>query len=104
MNELKPCPLCGSEVGWISGSIRCSRCGLSYRPPVSMGKEKVERRWNTRNERTCEVDGTIRWRWMGPTTYYEHELSCGHVITSVDSEPPKFCEECGARVMEGGGE
>lgn len=48
----------------------------------------------------CECDGTIEWQWTGPTTYYEHELSCGHVITSVDNEPPKFCEECGAKVRK----
>lgn len=49
---------------------------------------------------TCECDGTIQWRWTGPTTYYEHELSCGHVITSVDEEPPNYCEECGAKVRK----
>ena len=48
----------------------------------------------------CECDGTIEWQWTGPTTYYEHELSCGHVITSVDNEPPSYCEECGARVRK----
>jgi len=48
----------------------------------------------------CECEGTIEWQWTGPTTYYEHELTCGHVITSVDNEPPKFCEECGAKVRK----
>ena len=51
-------------------------------------------------ERTCECDGTICWEWTGPTTYYEHELSCGHVITSTDKEPPNYCEECGAKVIK----
>ena len=62
------------------------------------GYEIIERRRYV-PERTCECDGTISWEWTGPTTYYEHELSCGHVITSVDNEPPNYCEECGARVI-----
>ena len=49
----------------------------------------------------CECDGTLKWVWTGPTAYYEHELSCGHVITSVDEKPPNFCEECGAKVIGG---
>ncbi len=28
--NLKPCPLCGREVKWASGSIKCD-CGLSFR-------------------------------------------------------------------------
>ena len=48
----------------------------------------------------CECEGTIEWQWAGPTTYYEHELSCGHVITSVDNEPPNFCEECGRKIRK----
>ena len=48
----------------------------------------------------CECEGTIEWKWTGPTTYYEHELSCGHVITSVDNEPPNFCEECGRKILK----
>lgn len=50
--------------------------------------------------RECEVDNTIQWQWAGPTTYYEYELSCGHVVTSEDKEPPSYCEECGAKVRE----
>lgn len=48
---------------------------------------------------TGECDKTISWVWTGPTTYYSHELSCGHVITSVDKEPPRYCEECGRKVI-----
>lgn len=51
-------------------------------------------------ERTCEVVGTISWTWTAASVFYEHSLSCGHVITSVDKNPPYFCEECGARVKE----
>ncbi len=54
---------------------------------------------NARAERTCECDGTISWEWTGPTRYYEHELSCGHVITSTEKEPPNYCEVCGAKAV-----
>lgn len=50
--------------------------------------------------RTCECDGSIVWTWNAPVELYEYELSCGHVITSTDSVPPKYCEECGAKVLE----
>ena len=50
--------------------------------------------------RTCECDASIPWTWNAPVKIYEHELSCGHVITSTEPVPPKYCEECGARVLE----
>lgn len=86
MSELKPCPLCGSEVGWASGSIRCSRCGLSYGAPVS--KEKVERRWNTRAERTCEdvSENPLRFECS----------ACGGVSLDI---VPNYCPCCGAKVV-----
>lgn len=45
-------------------------------------------------ERTCNLDTTLYW-----DCYYEHELSCGHVIKSDFETPPNFCEECGAKVV-----
>ena len=73
--------------------------------PKPWGGGTIVHVWDTDEDygvlrETCECDGTIKWQWTGPTTYYEHELSCGHVITSVDDEPPKFCEECGAKVQK----
>ena len=50
-------------------------------------------------ERTCECDGTLYWDCVGTTPYYEHELSCGHVIRSTEEEPPNYCEVCGAKVV-----
>lgn len=64
------------------------------------GWQAIADELNARAERTCECDGTISWEWTAPTTYYEYELSCGHVITSVDNEPPNYCEECGAKVRK----
>lgn len=96
MSELKPCPLCGSEVRWVSGSIRCSRCGLSYGAPVS--KEKVERRWNTRAERTCHME----WVPMFPGT--DSPFMCWQCDvcdrTNEGGRKPNYCSNCGAKVVE----
>ena len=96
MSELKPCPLCGSEVGWVSGSIRCSRCGLSYRPSPTLSKEKVERRWNTRPERTCRnVHEPPKDSAFWPAPHFKCS-ECGAVHVSVDYV--FYCPNCGARV------
>ena len=46
-------------------------------------------------ERTCEVVGT---RFEDLLDEYCHSLSCGHDAWNRDSEPPRYCEECGAKV------
>ena len=43
--QLKPCPLCGREVSWISGGIECQFCGLRMR---TGSFELTEQRWNSR--------------------------------------------------------
>jgi len=93
-DELKPCPLCGSEVGWVSGSIRCSRCGLSYGAPVS--KEKVKHRWNTRAERTCSRT-PVTWSGDENDSLVISWLcsECGHLL----GENANYCSNCGARVV-----
>lgn len=48
-------------------------------------------------ERTCTVIGT---RFEDLLDEYCHSLSCGHDAWNRDSEPPRYCEECGARVKE----
>ena len=45
---------------------------------------------------TCEVEGSTK---LGFEPYYEHDLSCGHTVTSEWPEPPRFCPECGAKVV-----
>lgn len=41
---------------------------------------------------TCELYGTRS------STCYEYKLSCGHIVISVDNEPPRYCKECGRKV------
>jgi hypothetical protein len=52
----------------------------------------------TESSGTCHVESSIidtyeynRW---------EYELSCGHTIIWEDSEPPRYCPECGRRIEQ----
>ena len=48
---------------------------------------------------TCYVVGTISCDWPGDSIY-RHDLSCGHTCETSWPEPPAFCDQCGARVVE----
>lgn len=48
---------------------------------------------------TCYVVGTISCDWPGGSIY-RHDLSCGHTCETSWPEPPVFCDQCGARVVE----
>ena len=51
---------------------------------------------------TCHVIGTTSQDWSDGSTVYTHELSCGHTCRTDWTEPPAFCDECGARVIDDG--
>lgn len=51
---------------------------------------------------TCHVVGTISQDWSGGSTVYVHKLSCGHTRETSMPEPPEYCDECGARVVDDG--
>ena len=96
MSELKPCPLCGEKVLWVTGAIRC-QCGLRYDPPVWGSKKLVESRWNTRAERTCEL--TFR---RGAIYDVAHYSCCGYEFPEPISEvapSENYCPNCGAKVV-----
>lgn len=67
--------------------------GMTLDEILQMIKRDAER------DRTCELDGTIKWDHGTPGPYWQHELSCGHVITTTEPEPPNYCEECGAKIV-----
>ena len=49
---------------------------------------------------TCHVIGTTSQDWSDGSTVYTHDLSCGHTCCTDWTEPPAFCDECGARVVD----
>lgn len=49
---------------------------------------------------TCKVVGTTLQTWSDGSRAYYHELSCGHTCETVWANPPGYCDECGARVVE----
>lgn len=51
-------------------------------------------------ERACTVESVLCWDMWHEEDYYEHRLSCGHTVRSDEQYPPRYCEECGARVKE----
>nr|DAJ52279.1 MAG TPA: Nin one binding (NOB1) Zn-ribbon like [Caudoviricetes sp.] len=49
---------------------------------------------------TCHLVGTTSEEGLYGPTIFHHELSCGHTCDTAWPEPPAFCDECGARVVE----
>lgn len=86
---LRPCPLCGGEVGWRNGAIQCDRCRLSLR----VGSyELTNNTWNTRAERTC--------RWVpGKMHYGERRPKCSECGYGLGDSRWLFCPNCGAKVV-----
>lgn len=49
---------------------------------------------------TCYLVGTTSEEGLYGHTVFRYELSCGHACDTSWSEPPAYCYECGARVVE----
>ena len=101
--ELLCCPFCGGEAechAWWSATISgkyatfCTECG-SGTDYYNTEAEAIEA-WNTRAERTCRV---VSSRFEVLVDEWCFDLSCGHAIWFSDSEPPRYCHECGAKVV-----
>lgn len=54
----------------------------------------------TLGKEMCEVDTSFTWDWLFCDPYWEHELSCGHTITTMEPELPNYCPECGRRIKQ----
>ena len=123
--KLLPCPFCpdGGEPKISRYSyeleygahVYCRRCNTSG-PEIheSMPLEDVEvlaiEAWNTRHERTCEMELCDTGEWFTPECR-EKYLFCsnckfvGYYVQAGEDgdywcEKPKYCPECGARVKE----
>lgn len=96
-DELKPCPFCGGEAGWVSGSIHCSSCGVSMRGTFGPAAE-TNKRWNARVERTCRMNHVLLYDEEGVEGIECDE--CGwEDIHSWDEPMPERCPGCKAKVV-----
>lgn len=96
MQELKPCPCCGSSNGlyvlqedeYGEWSVFCDMCKTSLHNENHCDtREEAISAWNRRDERTCRqiVDGETA-----------SCSECGERMTSFSLH----CPSCGARVVE----
>ena len=49
---------------------------------------------------TCHLVSTTLQTWTDGSRAFYHELSCGHTCNTVWAKPPKYCPDCGARVVD----
>ena len=102
MTELKPCPFCGGEakMRWLKVPppmpfVVCKSCGAES--TVYRTEAEAISAWNTRAERTCEVDEVVDDNWE--YRVWTFELSCCHDYESTQKKPPNYCPNCGAKVV-----
>ena len=57
-------------------------------------------------EQTCTVTKRDMFKRETESKQYFYWLSCGHLVETVNSEPPNYCPDCGAKIAAtlGGGE
>lgn len=97
MQELKPCPCCGSSNGlyvlqdekYGEWSVFCDMCKTSFHNENHCDtREEAISAWNRRAERTCRI---VLMDMAGNPLYRTGTLNKGK---------PNYCPHCGARVIE----
>ena len=112
-DELLPCPFCGGEAKIFSSEeggtwdVQCQSCGalpflVSPREARSRGIEPMDylvAAWNRRVERTCHMS---EHNDLQPRGWYIHYWECSDCHAHYrGKDMPRFCHNCGARVLGG---
>ena len=94
MGELLPCPFCGGEAEMSASSdgygVECwnRRCIDMQMDGLPTEAEAIDA-WNTRAERTCRNISGKNW-WA---------FECSECGEMIEQGVPKYCPECGAKVV-----
>lgn len=101
-DELKPCPFCGGEARAFyceeSGTfdVQCQICGaipfIGSRTSEMKSLDTVIASWNARAERTCHN------LYHVGSSLGEGGFRCSLCDAEMESDEPKFCPDCGAKV------
>ena len=130
MEELKPRPFCGGEAELVIGAhrdggyiencacVRCKKCGArscEFHECVTPDEVQgyASETWNRRAERTCRVEEDTKrasqtqlvvtkscsecGHCFGAETHYERMFE-GMVLNEI--ELPRYCPNCGAKVVD----
>ena len=109
--ELKPCPLCGGKVAWVSGAICCRRCGLELHH-LTHSYELNIKTWNTRTPEqaiAATLGGGECENLIDPWSVhesFENDFECsachasGHANGNIDHGEFLYCPRCGAKVRK----
>ena len=88
-------------MGWNFITPRWPSCYSNQPESVTCECEETGERVRYVPERTCQVESSFLNDFTSMyECWYEFELSCGHLIKSGEKNPPNYCEECGAKVID----
>lgn len=106
MQELKPCPFCGSEASMFGDestgtwNVFCNNglCPTEPGTAICFSEQEAVEAWNTRAERTCSVvKNSRKYVLSDGTELFDDGCSiCNGYIGAGEN----YCSQCGAKVVE----